>query len=51
MSVSIHLSDEAQSAVREALVGSLVAYNTQHTGTNDYRPLAARGESRFGAAG
>jgi GNAT superfamily N-acetyltransferase len=37
--VSIHLSDDAQPAVREAIVGPLVAYNTQKTGTNDSRPL------------
>jgi GNAT superfamily N-acetyltransferase len=39
MNASIHLSDEAQPAVREAIAGPLVAYNTQKTGTNDYRPL------------
>ena len=39
MNVSIHLSDEAQPEVRDAIVGPLVAYNTQRTGTNDYRPL------------
>lgn len=39
MNISIHLSDEAQSAVRDAIVGPLVAYNTQQTGSNDYRPL------------
>jgi GNAT superfamily N-acetyltransferase len=37
--VSIQLSDEAQAEVRDAIVGPLVAYNTQRTGTNDYRPL------------
>lgn len=39
MNVSIRLSDEAQPAVREAIVGPLVAYNVQHTGVNDSRPL------------
>jgi len=34
MNVSIHLSDEAQPEVRDAIVGPLVAYNTQRTGTN-----------------
>lgn len=39
MNVSIHLSDEAQLTVRDAIVGPLVAYNTRQTGSNDYRPL------------
>lgn len=39
MNVSFHLSDEAQAAVREALAGPLVAYNTRKTKTHDYRPL------------
>ena len=39
MNVSIHLSDEAQPKVRDAILGPLVAYNTERTGTNDYRPL------------
>ena len=39
VNVSIHLSDEAQPEVRDAIVGPLVAYNTQRTGTNDHRPL------------
>jgi GNAT superfamily N-acetyltransferase len=39
MSVSIQLSDEAHAAVREAIVGPLVAYNAQQAGTNDSRPL------------
>ena len=43
MNVSIHLSDEAQSAVRDAIVGPLVAYNTQQTGSNDYRGRTAFG--------
>jgi GNAT superfamily N-acetyltransferase len=39
MNFSIHLSHEAQTAVRDAIVRPLVAYNTQQTGTDDYRPL------------
>jgi GNAT superfamily N-acetyltransferase len=37
--VSIHLSDEAEVAVREAILGPLVAFNVQQTGVDDYRPL------------
>lgn len=47
MNVSINLSDEAQPEVREAILGPLLAYNAQKTGTSDYRPLilTARDES------
>jgi GNAT superfamily N-acetyltransferase len=38
--VSIHLSDEAKLADREAILGPLVAFNVQQTGiVDDYRPL------------
>lgn len=37
--ISIHLSDEAQQAVREAIAGPLAAFNARQTGINDYRPL------------
>ncbi len=39
VNVSFHMSDEAQPEVRDAILGPLVAYNAQRTGTNDYRPL------------
>ena len=39
MNVSIRLTDEADPVVRDAIVGPLVAYNTQQTGTSDHRPL------------
>ena len=42
VNVSVRLSDEAQSAVREAIVGPLVAYNAQQTGRNDYPPGFSR---------
>src|SRR6478752_7476385 len=37
--VSIHLSDEADVAVREAISGPLGAFNVKQTGVSDYRPL------------
>jgi GNAT superfamily N-acetyltransferase len=39
VNVSIHLTDQVDSAVRDSIVGSLVSYNVQQTGTSDYRPL------------
>jgi GNAT superfamily N-acetyltransferase len=39
VNVSIQLSDEAQPAIRDAILAPLVAYNTRKTRTNDYRPL------------
>jgi GNAT superfamily N-acetyltransferase len=39
MSLVIRLTDAADTAIRDAIVGPLLAYNTQQTGTNDYRPL------------
>jgi hypothetical protein len=39
VNVSIHLSDEADVAVREAISGPLGAFNVKQTGVNDYRPL------------
>jgi GNAT superfamily N-acetyltransferase len=39
VNVSIDLSDEEQPAMREAIVGPLVAYNAQKIGTHDRRPL------------
>jgi GNAT superfamily N-acetyltransferase len=39
MKTTIHLSDVADPAVREAIAGPLIAYNARKTGRNDYRPL------------
>jgi GNAT superfamily N-acetyltransferase len=39
VNVSIRLTDQADPTVREAIVGSLIAYNRQQTGTTDHRPL------------
>jgi GNAT superfamily N-acetyltransferase len=37
--VSISLTEVADQAVREAIVGPLIAYNAQKTGRNDFRLL------------
>jgi GNAT superfamily N-acetyltransferase len=39
MNPSIRLTDVADKAIRDAIVGSLVAYNTEKAGGDDYRPL------------
>ena len=39
VNVSIHLTDEAQPAIGEAIAGPLTAYNEQKIGTPDRRPL------------
>ena len=36
---SISLTDAADPAVRDAIVGPLLAYNTEKTGRNDFRLL------------
>lgn len=41
MRPSIRLTDKADTAIRDAIFGPLVAYNAQQTGINDYRPLVA----------
>lgn len=40
MGYSITLTDSNDPAIRNAIVGPLVAYNTQKTGRDDFRPLA-----------
>lgn len=40
MGYSITLTDSNDPAIRNAIVGPLVAYNTHQTGLNDFRPLA-----------
>ena len=40
MTFTIRTTDEVDDAVRSAIVGPLVAYNEQKTGTNDHKPLA-----------
>jgi GNAT superfamily N-acetyltransferase len=49
VNLSIQLSDEAQPEVRDAILRPLVAYNTQKTGTNDYRPLVLTVHDESGA--
>lgn len=39
MKISIHISDEADAAVREAIGGPLGKFNVTQTGLTDYRPL------------
>jgi GNAT superfamily N-acetyltransferase len=39
MTYSIDLTDQADEAVRKAIVGPLVAYNQDRAGPNDVRPL------------
>lgn len=39
MNLSIRLTDKADKAIRDAIVGPLVTYNTEKTGVDDYRPL------------
>jgi GNAT superfamily N-acetyltransferase len=39
VNVSIHLSDEAQPAIGQAIAGPLAAYNAQKVGVHDHRPL------------
>jgi GNAT superfamily N-acetyltransferase len=39
MNVSIRLTDTEDVATRDSIVGPLVAYNAQQTGTDDYRLL------------
>lgn len=39
MSIEIRLTDIADAAIRDAIVGPLVEYNTQRSGLNDHRPL------------
>jgi len=41
MGYSITLTDSNDPALRNAIVGPLVAYNTDKTGRDDFRPLAA----------
>lgn len=38
-SVSIHLSEQVDTAVHDAVVGALIAYNARQAGIKDYRPL------------
>jgi GNAT superfamily N-acetyltransferase len=40
MSYSITLTDSNDPAIRNAIVGPLVAFNTHQTGVDDFRPLA-----------
>jgi len=40
MAWSITLTDSNDPAIRNAIVGPLVAYNTHQTGRDDFRPLA-----------
>src|SRR5215203_3551226 len=40
MNYSISLTDSNDPALRNAIVGPLVAYNAQQTGVDDFRPLA-----------
>ncbi len=40
MNYSITLTDSNDPAIRNAIVGPLVAFNTQQTGVDDFRPLA-----------
>lgn len=39
MNPSIRFTDSADQAIRDAILGPLVAYNAQKTGGHDYRPL------------
>lgn len=39
VNVSIRLADKVDPVARDSIVGSLIAYNAQQTGTNDYQPL------------
>lgn len=40
MNVTIHLTDAPDDRMRRAIVGPLLAYNDDQTGTSDFKPLA-----------
>lgn len=48
VNVSIRLTDVADKAIRDAIVGPLVAFNAAKTGGDDYRPLVLMLEDTSG---
>jgi len=48
MNFSVRMTDQAEEAVRKAIVDPLIAYNQAKTGRHDYRPLVLALENADG---